>query len=609
MERQPNSRQMQSSSFPIAAPSRRAFALALLIATVTFGVFCSTLGHQLLYWDDVVSIVANKELNPPTLHNLAEFWRHPVDGYNRSYVPVNYTLWWLVAHFARVPDPNGAGMTFLPAPFHALNLTFHLIAAVLVFVLLRRLVRADWPAVAGALLFALHPLQVEPVCWASNMYTPLSGMLSLAAIVLYLRFSDARLGGERCAGPSRRPRQWLVMIAAVICFTLALLSKPTLVLLPLVIAAIEVLINGRRLRDCAPLLAWLPIAAADVVITRHVHPGLSAFKPPLYVRPFIAADALSFYFQKLLIPVRLITDYSRSPRWAVRQPGIWLAWMVPAAVAGVFWLVRRRAPWLLCGFIVFVLGALPMLGVVPFDYQLYSTVADRYVWFSMLGPALVLAFAVQWIAAYRPQRNVRTMVTGSCCALLALLAFLSYAQTPYWHDTGTLLAGTLEVNPRSLMANLEMGRLLLKGGPEQLDKALAHLHATEELDPDDPWVMYEQGTALLRKGEPVAAAELFRRSQQFKPDEAATQYMLGRALAAAGDRRGAVAAFLETLRRFPDYADTRVKLAEVFALAGDVRDAIAQYEQYLRAHPDSAEARAALSKLLSVPQQAATDLR
>lgn len=601
---------MQSSSLPIAAaPSRRAFGLALLIATVTFAVFCSTLSHQLLYWDDVVSIVANKELNPPTLHSLGEFWRHPVAGYNRSYVPVNYTLWWLLAHIARVPEPNGAGMTFLPAPFHVLNLTFHLIAAVLVFVFLRRLVRSDWPAAAGTLLFALHPLQVEPVCWASNMYTPLSGMLALAAVVLYLRFSDARLGRERGAGPSHRARQWLVLIAAVVCFTLALLSKPTLVLLPLVIGAIEVLINGRRLRDCTPLLAWLPIAIADVLVTRHVHPGLSAFKPPLYARPFIAADALSFYFQKLLMPIRLVTDYSRSPRWAVQQPGIWVAWIVPTAVLAVCWVVRRRAPWLLCGLIIFVLGALPMLGLVPFDYQLYSTVADRYVWFPMLGPAVAVAFAVRWSTVNHPQRHVRTVVTASCCAVLALLAFLSYLQTAYWHDTGTLLAGTLELNPRSLMANLEMGRLLLKGGPEQLDKALAHLHATEELDPDDPWVMYEQGTALLRKGEPVAAAELFRRSQRLKPDEAATQYMLGRASAAAGDRRGAVAAFLETLRRFPDYADTRVKLAEVFAEAGDVRDAIGQYDQYLRAHPDSAEVHAALSKLVSGPQQTATDLR
>ena len=601
-----------------APPSHRAGWIVLLIVAITLAVFYSTLGHQLLYWDDLNSIVVNPELNPPTLRNLGEFWQHPLDGYNRSYVPLNYTLWWLVAKVARVADPNGAGMIFLPVPFHALNLVFHLVSTLLVFALLRRLTRSDWPAAAGSLLFALHPLQVEPVCWAANMYTPLSGMLALAAMVLYFKFAD-RVRGEGKApavyphpgplpeGEGENARRWMWMVAASLCFTLSLLSKPTLVLLPLVIVAIELLLNGRRLRDCVPLLAWLPIAAADILITRHVHPGLSAFKPPLYMRPFIAADALVFYFQKLLVPIRLVTDYSRSPRWVVHQPTIWLEWVIPMATLAICWLARRRAPWLLCGLIVLALGVLPTLGLVPFDYQLYSTVADRYVWFSMLGPAMVVAFAAQRFSVARPEW--RRALAGSCCAVLALLAILSYHQTDYWYDTRTLVAGTLEANPGSLMAHLELGRMFLKGGPEQLDEALVHLRATEKLDPDDPWVMYEEGTALLRKGEPLAAAELFRRSQQLKPEEAATPYMLGRALAAAGDRRGAVTAFKETLRRFPDYADTRLKLAEVFAQSGDHREAVAQYEQYLRTHPDSAEARAALGKLFPVPQQAANDLR
>ena len=194
--------------------------LGVLLALIALAVFGRVLGHHFLEcWDDGGSIVWNPAYNPPRPANLLNFWLHPPR--QRFYVPITYTIWGLVALGARRPGVGGEWATFNPAPFHALNLVAHILSAVLVFVILRRLVRSRWPAWLGALLFALHPIQVESVAWAATMYTPLSGMLCLWAIWQYLLYSDAREAGHRGAAKH--------YILATIGFVLALLTKPAVV--------------------------------------------------------------------------------------------------------------------------------------------------------------------------------------------------------------------------------------------------------------------------------------------------------------------------------------------------------------------------------------------
>jgi tetratricopeptide (TPR) repeat protein len=577
--------------------------LAVLVAGVTFAVFYPVLGHELLYWDDLISIVKNPELNPPTPHSLWEFWRHPIEGYFRSYVPLTYSIWWVVAHFARVPASNGEGFEFVPAAFHALNVGFHTLAALLAFLVLRRLSRADWAAAAGALLFALHPLQVEAVCWAANMYTPLSGMLALAAIYLCMNFLD----GRRSEEPAARSRAVLMFAVATWCFVLSLLSKPVLVLLPLMMLAIEMLLNGRRLRDCAALTLWAAIALADVLITCHAHPGIAAFKPSVYLRPLVACDSFNFYLWKLLVPVNLITDYGRSPQWVLKQSWVAWVWVIPVAMLAGAWLLRRRAPWVTCGVLCFALALVPMLGLAPFDYQFYSTVADRYAYFSIFGAALALCFALPRLRALKLPPVV---APAGCCLLLAIMAIASLAQSRYWRDTGALWDRTLAINPGSVAANAQYAWILLKGDdPVQLRRGLNCVLAARENAPNDTNLIYQEGTVLLRLGEPAAAVTAFRELKPLRPEEPAVPYMLARSLSAAGNPRAAAAEFSSLLSQHPGYADAELKLAETLAALPNRPVAIYHTRLYLRDHPDSSEARGLLAALQSNAPQAAIDPR
>ncbi|HEX4123189.1 MAG TPA: hypothetical protein VHY37_00570, partial [Tepidisphaeraceae bacterium] len=136
---------------------------------------------EFLSWDDNTFISGNHTLLPPTWHSVAVWWTNPDAG---LWIPITYTAWGLLALTAQVPGETGP--TLDPYVFHFANLLLHVLAALVVFRLLEMLIKRRWPAAAGAALFALYPVQVEPVAWAMGLRDILGGLLTLAAIWQYL---------------------------------------------------------------------------------------------------------------------------------------------------------------------------------------------------------------------------------------------------------------------------------------------------------------------------------------------------------------------------------------------------------------------------------------
>lgn len=599
---------------PVAPASRKSVALGLFIFSITLLVFMPVVGHSMLTWDDGDAIYQNPDYKPPVLDGLKSMWAHPMHGYHGLYVPVTYSVWWVAAHFAQRTDPQITGIVLDPRVFHALNVLFHALAAVMVFLILRRLVGADVPAALGTLLFALHPLQVEPVSWASTMYTPLSGFLALAAAWLYLVFSDARgSAGELSSadGPRAGARRWALFAAATLCFVLALLTKPTVVVMPVMVAVIEIVLRRKSIRSCLPLLVWLALGAADALITRDIQPGRFAYKPELLARPLIAFDALAFYMGKLVLPRNLMTDYGRSPLWVLLHRPAWLLSLIPLAALAFAFLQRRRAPWLLAGALVFVLGPAAMLGLVPFDFQHYSTVADRYAYLALFGAAIAAAYAIRAGQA----RGYRVPIPAAAALLLGL-GWTARAQTAVWSDTETLFFHNADLNPTSIAANSSIGDLLFeRGDAAARRRAVANSLAVIAQDIENPRIRMLMAEHLFREGRFADAAHLCRQagyillSEETPPRRSVMtylDYMLGRCLMAMHDRPGAIAAFARAVRLTPDYCDADLRLADLLAETGRTTEAAARYRIILQAHP---QARFVRDRLRRLQAEAGVDLR
>jgi len=405
----------------------------------------------------------------------------------------------------------------------------HVLCALVVFAILRLLVKHDWGAFAGAALFALHPVQVEPVCWITGMKDLAGASLGLLALWQYLTWAAMPRDEDGNAHSKRR------LYLSVGLFVLAALAKQTVVGLIVVAWALDHLVIRRDAREAArALLPWLPVAIGGAIIAK-VFNGPEPEAVQIWARPFVAGDALAFYLSKLVWPVGLCTDYVRSPSVVIAHWWGFATWLIPAALAAALVMLRKRFPVLAASGLVFGVALLPVLGLVPFPGQ---DVTDRYMYLAMLGPALALGWTVAQLKAPRLNLAVGLM--------LAALAIGSSFQTLHWDDTTTLFARVLAVSPRSWVAHTMVANELLNHGHPV--EAQAYLAEALKLNPESAEVQDSIGRSLLMLGRPEEAVTHYRRVTSLRPESGAGHYGLANALEAAGQSEEARAEYDEAMR-------------------------------------------------------------
>jgi tetratricopeptide (TPR) repeat protein len=266
---------------------------------------------------------------------------------------------------------------------------------------------------------------------------------------------------------------------------------------------------------------------------------------------------LAFYLWKLIFPARLLVDYGRTPQWLIHRPAVWASGLVTIAVAISCWLARRRWRWLWIGFAVFVAALLPVLGLTPFDVQMISTVTDRYLYLAMLGPALVVAFALaraeqnvaRASAAVVVERTFVRLLYAAVAIILIVLAARSNLRARDWRDEFTLFEPELRLNPRSLAAHQVLGVTYSARG--EYDLAAGHLEQALATKPDDSRSLFNLGNLMLRFGRYDEAIARYRAALQKFPRHPRIHNNLGVALAQRGDLDAAEASFRRALELQP----------------------------------------------------------
>jgi len=568
--------------------------ILLILILLPLAVFWQTKSFDFV-WDDEVNVAANRYLNPVTAENVIHFWREP---YESLYIPMSYTIWAVIAPFARVDGGRGLN----PAPFHTANVLLHILSTLVLFAILKILVRHEWPAGAGALLFALHPVQVEAVAWVTGLKDILAGCLSLVAVWQYLRFAlpapaepvtgkNKKHLNARFDGPEIKRKKFLHYGAAGLAYLFALLAKPSAVVTPVIAGLLDLVVLRRSFRQTARALAgWILIAVLFVVVTSVAQPNSELeFVTPLLGRPLIAADALAFYLYKLALPLWLTADYGRVPELVLSHNWIYITWIVPAALAASIWLARKRAPRLAAGALIFVVGILPVSGLAPFMFQNVSTVADRYLYLSMAGPSLVLA----WCLSVRGNRWVVVV----CSLGLALLGIKSAWQTGYWRDDAALFTHVVSVNPRSWTGYYGLGRALAER--QENEQAIASFREAIRLKPELTNAHFSLGGLLVNRGDFAAAIRHYRRALEIAPEFVAARLGLANALARAGEIDAAIAELRDSIKLDPERAEIHFNLGNLLVKRGELAEAIAQFERAVAIRPDFAAAHNNLGRLIA----------
>ncbi|MFZ0732878.1 MAG: tetratricopeptide repeat protein [Candidatus Sulfotelmatobacter sp.] len=582
--------------------------IALICATVI--LYWPVLTHPFINYDDDTYVTANS---------------HVQSGLNRqslawALTSTEQSNWHPLTWMSHELDCQIYGLR--PAGHHFTNLGLHVVNVLLLFIVLSFATRATKESFLVALLFAIHPLNVESVAWVAERKNVLSTLFFLLAIGVY------------CLYARKLERKWYAL--ALLMFLCGLASKPMVITLPFVLLLLDywplervsqiaphsslVIVPqrswSRLLLEKAPFFL-LSIGSAVVTIFAQNSGGAikSLAEMPFGLRVENAIWAYAEYLLKVLWPSSLAVHYPHSgttlPLWKVVS-----AALVLAGISAFVWRAASRRPYLLVGWCWFLGTLVPVIGLIQVGNQ---ALADRYMYIPIIGLMLMLVWGASDFLKDKLEWRVQLATVG---IVVATLLLVSHHQIGYWKSSYDLWSHALEVTQNNYVAEDNLGETLATLGRN--DEALHHFYEAKRISSADPSSRVNIAAILQSRGEVRQAVIEYSAAIKIasaNPDIRANAKPLSAALAnlgtlysVNGDYEKARENYRQALRINPTALDDLIAkfykfaasqptgkkylwLAEILEQTGRTREARDAYERALRADPTLVEAQASLQRL------------
>ncbi len=460
---------------PARAILRSDAALAAGVALATLAAFWPALGNGWVNWDDDIYLLNNPGFRGLGWENIRWMLTNQLSSHYQPLAWLSYALDYQVWGL----DPRG---------YHLTSLLLHILNAILVYALAARIFAAvpsgkgdrppsgdlgPWPQAVAALLFAVHPLRVESVAWASERRDVLYGAFYLGSVLAYLRQPAGR-------GPGT---------AGLLLYGGALLSKSMAVTLPVVLLILDwfPLRRVRRWSLADPearraVLEKIPYLLASAVIAalalREQDGSRSIWTLEQYgliPRLGQAAYGLAFYLGKTLFPIGLSPIYEIPADVSVLRVPCLIAAAAVAGLSWLFWRARARQPAWLAAWLCYAVILSPVLGLLQSGPQL---VADRYSYLACVPGVLLAAGGWSLLAS---RRRWGAASAGGAAAALGVLGALTWNQAGAWRGSRSLWTQALSAEPHSAIAHNNMGMVLI--GERNLQGAAEHFKEALRIDP------------------------------------------------------------------------------------------------------------------------------
>ncbi len=571
--------------------------VALFLAT--FAVFSRCLRNDFVDWDDTGMFLEN-----PYYRGLgAEQLRWMFTQFHMGhYQPLSWVTLALDYEAARAWFGNGLD----PRTYHLNNVLLHSANAVLVYLLCLRLLRPfsqkvpdTFFALVAALLFAIHPLRVESVAWATERRDVLSSFFLLSTVLLYLR-ATASTGAAHV--------RWLVL--ALVFYLLSLLSRAMGVTLPIILLLLDwhplrrighwggqpaAMSLRRAVLEKLPFLLFaIPVAIVAPLAARAASATAALEQHGVLARSLQACYGLAFYLWKTILPRGLSPIYElRLPIDLLAPRYIASAGIVLLAIVGLI-LLRRRQPAIVVALLCYALLLAPVSGFGQVGNQ---EAADRYSYLPAVAlSGLIAAGLLRLWRTLRAPTWLKIGVGVCACGIALTLIPLTWRQCGVWRNTTTLWTYAAGVSPESSIAQNGYGWVLLQ--QKRYDEALPHFRRAIELQPTNPKAHHNIWIALREQGKSDELLQAYRDSIRVYPTMADAYYNLGNELRRRGDLADALASYQMAVELQPGHASAQTNLANLLGQRGDHDAALAHYEAATRADPRNIIARRGYAFLL-----------
>ncbi len=495
----------------LAMPRKHVVAgvcVALVLACVA--IYGQTLSHGFVKCDDDIVVTDNWHVQAGLV------WSNVVWSFTEDVSTYLLPVTW----FTHMTDCELYGLH--PWGHHLSSLILHAIDSVLLFLVFAGMTRRVWPSALLAALFAVHPLHVETVAWIAERKGVVSMLFWTVSLGTYAWYRNR-------PSPAR-------YVAVAIMFLLALLSKPTVLMLPFALLLLDYWPLNQVDLAVTPVVmarrtAWLVVEKVPLFLLTAVFSVVTLIltgtrsdnlelgdRVPLAARFANSLVVYVIYLEKTLWPSGLTVYYPHPimrPVWQVAGAAVILA-----AITLLSLRHARRHPYLIIGWLWYLGTLVPVIGLVQNGGWSH---ADRYTYIPLIGIFIMVVWGTADLAAlWQVPRCALAVVSG---ILLVLLSVCSAVQTGYWHDDKALFSHALATGHESSFAFSNLGLLALE--QKRYDEARAFLTRALALDPKDVKVLNNLGKVALDQGRYDEVKSLLTKALELAPRDSGTLINMG----------------------------------------------------------------------------------
>ncbi|MBW2491193.1 MAG: tetratricopeptide repeat protein [Deltaproteobacteria bacterium] len=479
-----------------------------------------------------------------------------------------------------------------PMGHHWTNLIFHMLNAILLFLVLERMTGAIWRSAFVAALFALHPLHVESVAWVSERKDVLStffGLLSIAAYCRYVKKTSTKY-----------------YILTIVLLSIGLMAKPMLVTFPFLLLLLDfwplnrfhhkddVLLQSekgdhfdfkgiqRLILEKIPFFIPVVLSCALTFFAQKSEGAVQALGG-LSLKNRIANALVSYakYVLKMFWPSKLAVFYPHPrdtlPAWQIVGAALLITCACFLALRAA-----KKYPYIVIGLFWYLGTLVPVIGFVQVGAQ---AMADRYTYIPLIGLYIIVAWGV--LDLFRKWHYRKIYLSVFAILILSALTAKTFFQIRHWKNSITLFEHAIRVTENNYKAH---NNLAIASEPIDLDRAIFHYKEALKINPKFATAHGNLGLALCRKGNYEEAVSYFAKALEINPQKTNTRMDLANVLFLQEKPEQAISQYREILNIDPENANAHYNLAYILSSQKKMDQAEYHYKETLKINPNHEEA-------------------
>ncbi len=538
--------------------SKQIMIVYIVLIVTTLAVFWHANQFDFINFDDGGYVTANRHIQSGISQNGIRW------AFSTRYLDLWHPLTWLSFMF----DYQLHGLN--PGGYHLTNLILHILITLLLFWLFNRMTGAVWKSAFIAALFALHPLHVESVAWIAERKDVLSAFFWMLTLCLYVYYTE-------------KPaiRRYLLVVFSFVC---ALMSKPMVVTLPVIMILLDYWPLNRFELKKGNLVLWqlkekivfFILSAVLIIITLHNpantdNPDYKDLKE-FSLRLADAPVAFVTYLAETFWPHNLAVFYpfpDQIPLWQVFGSSLLIIFITGGVI-----LTAKRMPYLLVGWFWYAIILLPVIGIIQVSSSAPYSMADRYTYLSSIGITVAIAWGIP--SFVKSEKSIRKILFPAAIVFLLVISFTTWKQCSYWKNSFNLFNHALRVTKNNYLAYGCLGYAYSQ--TDQYPQAIDHFDKAVRLKPNALGVYNGLGIAYGKSGQYQQAIENFNKAISIKKDYAKPYNGLGLVYSTNSQYKLAIENFNKAIGFDSEYADAYNNRAVTYLQMGDAasccRDAL-----------------------------------